>query len=146
MFGFEEDSELVEVIVFKDASVQCTRDEYAEYLKTLDESLLKIKEDMNPTRWVMKKTLTYGEQRKIKDSQVGFKDGDMTLRLGFMLDEVRFSLVDIKNAGKGVEFKKDSDGYVSKSLIEKLDAAGIVRELHEARQTALSLKSFPKKS
>ena len=136
-FSIDEGSETLEVICSKDAAVTCDKEAYEEYLKTLDESLLKLSDSAEqPTRFVLKRTLTYEQQRTIKNSQLGFKDGDMQIKLGYMVEEIRFRLVDIKGAGKGLEFKKDSDGYVAKSLIEKLDAYGIVKELHEAVQGA----------
>jgi len=143
--NFDEGSDTLDVICSKDESVTCDKDAYAEYLKTLDELHLKLNPDIAPTRFSMKKTLSYDEQRKIKNNQLGYKDGDMQIRLSYIVDEVRYRMVDIKGPGKGFEFKKDSDGYVSKSIVEKLDSYGIVKELHDAVQTALHLKSTPSK-
>jgi hypothetical protein len=143
--SFGNDQELVEVICSKDESVTCDADSFQEYLKTLDESLLGLNPDIQPTRFVMKKTLPYAATKKIKNEQIGYKDGEMELRLGFIIEEVRTALVDIKNPGSGLEFKKDGDGGASKSLIEKLEAAGIVQELYTARQSAIKSVT-PKKS
>ena len=143
--SFSNDQELVEVICSKDESVSCDSDSFQEYLRTLDESLLGLNPDLAPTRFVMKKTLPYAATKQIKNEQVGYKDGEMELRLGFIIEEVRTALVDIKNPGAGLEFKKDGDGGASKSLIEKLEAAGIVQELYTARQSAIKAVN-PKKS
>lgn len=145
-FHLEEGNETLEVICSKDEAVTCDKAGFEEYLKTLDESHLKLSEGLSPTRFVLKKTLTYDEQRRIKNGQLGFKDGDMQIKLGYMVEEVRYRLTDIKGPGKGMEFKKDSDGYVAKALIEKLDSFGIVKELHDAATAALAMRQVPKKS
>jgi hypothetical protein len=134
--SFEDLPENFEVICSKDGAVNCDEEGFSKYLDTLDESLLNLSEGLTPTRFVLKRTLSYEEQRKLKNSQLGFKDGDVQIRLSYMLDEVRYRLVDIKGGGKGVEFKKDSDGYASKALVEKLDSFGIVRELQTAAAAA----------
>lgn len=131
------DGEVVEVVSSRDEAVTCDYDSYQEYLRTLDESLLALKQDVSPTRFVLKKTLPYAAAQRIKNQQLGYKDGDVEVRLGFILEEVRTALSDIKNPGTGLEYKKDGDGGASKNLIEKLEAAGIVQELYTARQTAM---------
>lgn len=145
-FNLDEGVDTLEVICSKDEAVTCDKDGFAEYLKTLDESHLKLDPAIAPTRFVLKKTLTYEEQRKIKNNQLGFKDGDMQIRLAYIVDEIRFRLIDIKGGGSGITFKKDSDGYVAQTLAVKLDTYGVVKELHEAVQTALNMKPVPKKN
>lgn len=139
-FNLEEGSDTLEIICSKDEAVTCDKDGFEEYLKTLDESHLKLADGISPTRFVMKKTLGYEEQKRIKNSQLGFKDGDMQIKLGYMVEEVRYRLTDIKGGGRGMEFKKDSDGYVAKSLVEKLDSYGIVKELHDAVTAAMAAR------
>jgi hypothetical protein len=136
-------SDTIEVISSKDESVTCGVAEYGEYLLDLDEEKLGLKPDIAPTRFVLKKILPYGISKKIKDQQVGYKDGEVEVRLGFMLEDVRASLVSIINPGT-LEFKKEGDGFAAKSLIEKLDAYGIVQELYTARQGAVSKDSSKK--
>lgn len=139
-----ESSEVFEVISSKDESVKCSPDAYGEYLSSLDESKLELDPNVSPTRFVMRRVLPYGALKKIKDQQLGYKDGEVEVRLGFMLEEVRASLVDIKGPGKGIEFKRENDGLASKSLVEKLDAYGIVQELYAARQGATAKDSSKK--
>lgn len=136
-FSLTGNDELIEVICSKDEAVSCDSDTYQEYLRTLDESLLGLKSDLKPTRFCLKRTLPYAAAQRVRNQQLGYKDGDVEVRLGFILEEVRASLVDIKDPGEGLEYKKDGDGGASKSLIEKLDAFGIVQELYTARQSAM---------
>lgn len=140
-FGLSSEGEVIEVICSKDEAVTCDLEQYQEYLKTLDETILGLKPDVQPTRFCLKRTLPYAAAQRVRNQQLGYKDGDVEVRLGFILEEVRASLVDIKNPGAGLEYKKDGDGGASKTLVEKLDAFGIVQELYTARQSAM--KSTP---
>jgi hypothetical protein len=140
-FGIGLEGELIEVICSKDEAVTCDLDAYQEYLKTLDETILGLKPEIQPTRFCLKRTLPYAAAQRVRNQQLGYKDGDVEVRLGFILEEVRASLIDIKNPGAGLEYKKDGDGGASKTLVEKLDAYGIVQELYTARQS--SMKSNP---
>jgi hypothetical protein len=144
-FSIEDGKSTIEVICSQDEAVQCTPEEFNEYLSDLGEHRLNLKEGVEPTRFVLTKALSYESSRKIKNQQVGYRDGEMEIRLGFILDDVRFSLTGIKNPGSGLEFKKDLDGFASKVLIEKLDAYGIAQQLYQARQAAVSA-GVPKKS
>jgi hypothetical protein len=139
-FNLDDGDGLIEIVCSKDEAVTCDRAGYEDYSKTLDESYLKLTGDVQPTRFVLKKVIGYEEQKKIRNNQLGFKDGDVQIKMGYMVEEIRYRMVDIKNPGKGMEFKKDPDGYVSKSLIEKLDSYGIVKELHDAATAALAKK------
>jgi len=145
-FGLVDGDDSVEVICSKDEAVTCDKAGFDEYLKTLDESHLKLAEGINPTRFVLKKTLAYDEQKRIKNSQLGFKDGDMQIKLGYMVEEIRYRMTDIKGPGNGMAFRKDSDGYVAKGLIEKLDSYGIIKELHDAVTASLAMRQVSKKS
>lgn len=138
--SFGEGGDSIEVICSKDEAVGCDADGFQEYLKTLDESFLKLDPMLSPTRFVLKKILSYEEQKRVKNGQLGFKDGDMHIKLGYMVEDVRYRLTDIKGPGKGLEFKKDADGYAANALIAKLDSYGVVKELYEAVQSALALK------
>jgi hypothetical protein len=137
----------IEVISSKDEAVQCEPESYALYLETLDESLLNLDSKISPTRFVLKKSMRYDEAKNVKNQQVGYKNGEVTVQLGFMMDVVRSCLIDIKNPGSGLEFKKDGDGKASKDLIEKLDLYGISQELFIARQNSLtSIQGATKKN
>lgn len=140
----------IEVICEKDEAVDCTPGEYQEYLKTLDEEILELKEGLEPTRFLLKTVLDYKSTQRLKNMQLSYSqsDGEMGVKLGFSIEEVRIALVGIKNPGaKSIEFKKDGDGFASKGLIEILEASGIISDLYNARQLALNVENdvSPKK-
>lgn len=141
----------IEVIASKDGSIGLAEGErqeaYAKYLETLDESLLKLKPDAKPTRFVLKKVLGFGMAQRIKSTQAKLdEEGKPQVQLGFIMDEVRASLVGIKDPGTAaLEFRKDSDGYASKDLVALLESAGVANELYAARQGAVQVGA-PKKS
>ena len=101
-----------------------SEEEFELYQSTLDETLLRLKGE--PTRFVMRRTLPYGAQQEITNQQVKVgRDGKPQVNFGFMLEEVRCSLIDIENPAdipqeEKVEFKRDGDGFASKELIAKL--------------------------
>ena len=109
---------------------------YQRYLETLDESLLCLKPESVPTRFVMRRILPYEAAHKIKSAQAGMNDeGKMEVRMGYIMEEVRASLVDVRDPGTdALAFKRDSDGRASKELISLLESVGIVNELYAARQ------------
>ncbi len=135
----------IDVVVQKDAAVTCTDEEYAQYVQSFakgigDEALLKL--DGEPTRFTLKKQLGYDASLDVKDRQLGFEDGKPKVRVSFVIEEVRYALVNIKNPPTvapeaTIEFSRDSDGYASKQLIEMLDQAGVVMDLYAARQAAV---------
>lgn len=138
----------IEVISSKDEAIQCDAEAYAKYLDCLDESLLALAPGLEPTRFVMRKVLSYGMSQKIRTEQAGIgADGKIEVKLGFILDEIRASLIDVKNPGSSqLQFKKDSDGYASKDLVALLDHVGIANELYAARQAFLKSSGSLKKS
>lgn len=129
----------IEVISSKDESVTADADAYSKYLDTLDEALLCLKDGVEPTRFVLRKLLSYGMSQKIKTEQAGLNEhGKVEIRMGYILDDVRASLIDVKNPGSDLlKFKRDSDGYASKELVALLEGAGIANELYAARQAAI---------
>jgi hypothetical protein len=135
-FGISEVKH-IEVICFLDEAVSCDRQEYDEYLKTLDEGLLKLKDGVEPTRFVLAKSLSYKAQKEISNAQLEIKGGETKVLPAFMFVEIKHALVAIKNPGPGLEYKKDSDGSCSEQLIANLGAAGIVVDLFAARQNSL---------
>lgn len=139
-----------EVIVSKDKALDCTVEDYKNYLDTLDEKHLKFKAGQEPTRFVLKKQLDWKSGAALKKSmaKVTFDgQGQQTeFNMAYQLEEIRYSLVDIKNpAGvpveKQIKFVKDSDGYVSKDLVMKLDSIGAVSEMVVAKQAAVKADS-----
>jgi hypothetical protein len=101
---------------------------------------------MQPTRFVMRKVLPFSLAKKVQNDQVTTRDGKMEVQLGFISEEVRASLVDIKNPedvpqDQWIKFEKDKDGGASEKLMELLMAARIVDELYSARQVKVSKMS-----
>lgn len=131
-------SDTISVICSKDSSIGITDEEeraqaHEAYLEDLDEERLNLQGE--PTRFLLKRVLPYKATKQIKNEQMSYSEGKADVRMGFVLEEVRTALVGVENPGiKELEWKKDSDGYASKKLIEILDAAGIVNELFSARQ------------
>jgi hypothetical protein len=124
-----------------------TDEEFELYQESLDESHLRLQSE--PTRFVIKRTLTFDAQKEVTRQQVRVgRDGKPQVDFSFMLDEVRFAIVGIENPADMAEedkivFKKDADGFASKDLIAKLNAAGIVSEIYSAKQT--KHKAIPEK-
>lgn len=133
----------IEVISKIDSALKDITDEqYSEYLKTLDESLLRFHDGEQPTRFIMRKVLPYGIGQKIKNQQMRMEKGEMQVQMGFINEEVRAALIDIKNPASVPEdqqlrFKRGSDGSASEELIALLDAAGIVSDLFAARKNVM---------
>jgi len=138
----------ISVISRKDDALPAdlTTQEWENYLATLEESHLRLGAKL-PTYFVMKIHLPYASQQMIQSKQLGVSDsGEPEVRLGFILDTVRCSLIDIGNPAdlpteQHIVFKKDRDGNASKELIALLHEAGIVMELFSARQNALERNS-----
>lgn len=134
----------IKVIVREDSAVPETiSDEtWAEYLRTLNEDLLGCTEA--PTRFVLRRTLPFDAQTRIQGLQIKWEGKEGRLDMGYMLEEVRCSLVGIENPTSGpesIEFKTDPDGYASKELLAYLAQTGIAQQLFAARQ-ADNARSF----
>ncbi len=136
-FGIEsdEDEDSDELSLFDKA--------YNEYLEDLDETKLHFKEGEIPTRFIMKRILSYKISTSIKNEQIKMRGkGEMDVRIGTtMMEEVRASLIDIKHpegtdAGNLV-FKRENDQRCSMELMALLEAHGIVGDLYKARQSSL---------
>jgi len=130
-------NETYKVVLRIDSAVGCSAEEYDRYLETLDESLLKLKEE--PTRFVMRKVLPYRLASQVQDMQFGFEKNEVKVRSSFMLEEVRCSLVGIENPphipeSEKIEFKAHGDGGASEDLMASLGAAGVAMDLYKTRQ------------
>ena len=133
---------LVKIISSKDSAVTCDDTGYEAYSKSLDESLLMLNGE--PTRFVMKKGLSYKEQQIIKDAQIKMDGKKMQVSLSYMMEEVRIALVDIENPASLAEdqkilFRRSSDGKASEELVSMLESAGVVTELFTARQGSIGV-------
>jgi len=71
-FEFDLDTDsTVSIIVSKDSAVRGTsEDAYEKYLEGLDESHLTFAEGVEPTRFVLRKTLPYRDTKMVMNSQV----------------------------------------------------------------------------
>ena len=149
-FSIESSDATVKVVVSKDSAVNCTDDAYEKYTETLDESLLQLEGD--PTRFILKKNLTYEASQKVMDAQASFVKGKVEMKMSYVLEEVRASLIAIENPPdlpkeKCIIWKRDNDGLANRQLIAGLQNAGVLMDLYKARQsfTATSGEDAKKK-
>ena len=132
----------IEVVASCDPALDMTEDEYKEYQKTLDKSLLKIKDGDAPTVFVMRKTLPYKLSQRIKNRQMSYENGEVFVGTSHISDEVRAALIDVINPphvplDDQLKFKKDGDGSASPDIMALLDASGITADLYVARKLYL---------
>ena len=148
--------EFLEVPVRIDTALDMTDKEYDEYLKTCDKSLLKFKDGQTPIYFKLRKILPYKLVARIENDKMDMvkrKDGDkitseMVPKMAWILEEVRFSIVDILNppdcpADETLAFKVDSDGLCAPEILAGLVATNSHMDLWSARQSLL--KSLDKK-
>jgi len=136
-------SDTIKLVLRVDSAIpeDMTDEIYQTYLETLDEEILNLTEE--PTRFVMRKQLPFTAQKNITNEQMGVDmEGKAQMKLGFMLEEVRASLIDIENPPSYTEeqkivFKRDSDGLASKELIGMLNTMKLIMPIYGARQTIL---------
>ena len=142
----------VKVIVSKDLSLVSEETEdykpdeaYQSYLKDLDESKLRFVDNSEPTRFVMKKILPYKLAMKVKNHQVAVEAGKVKFQSSYMNEEVRCSLCDIEQPevpdhlkDRLIPWKQDGAGGASESVMEFLEAAGVVTDLFTARNNAIN--------
>ena len=134
--------ETFKVIVSIDSSLEKDAEAYEKYLQTLDESHLKFIAGEEPTRFVMRKVLPYNLQQKVQNAQIEISESGTQIKPAFMMEEVRCSLVGIENpaslpAEEHIKFEKHSDGGASTSLMEMLNAVGLVNDLYKAKAYAV---------
>ena len=143
----------LKVILRKDdALVEDISDlEWENYYKNFDEANLRFIPGKNPTRFILKKQLNYGAQKMIDNEKIGLSmEGKAEIKMGHILDEVRYALIDIENPpelpeDQKLKFTKDTDGYANKDLIAMLAFGGYVSELYAARQAAINGATSSKK-
>lgn len=133
-----------DVILSIDSALDCTEADFVAYRETMDESNLKFKPGMQPTRFVMRKVLPFSLAKKVQNEQVTTgDDGKPTVQLSFIAEEVKAALIDIKNPpdtpeDQWIVYEKDKDGTTSTALMELLMGAGLLMELYSARQTKIA--------
>lgn len=143
----------VQVIASLDSALAADlkTEEYQAYLRDLDESHLRFNDGERPTYFMMRRVLPYKASQRVMNQQVRFGGEDGTEKRaevlpGFILEEVRCSLVSIKHPdsmpeeqrAKAIQWKADADGYTSKELIALLNAHGVVSDLYAARSGFMS--------
>lgn len=131
--SFDNDNVNIEVIASIDPAIVANPEAYKEYIEDLDENKLEFDEDAGaPTRFVMRKILPYGVQKSLRNEQASVVNGQVSINLGSMIEQVRVALVNIKDPGEGLEYRRGHDGNANTELIEKLGAVGIVEDLYNA--------------
>lgn len=148
-FKFNSADDIIKVVSRQDDALpeDLLEEEFEKYQETLDESHLRL--TGIPTRFVIRRTLPFGAQQEVTNQQVKVgQDGKPQVNFGFILEEIRCALINIENPDDLPEdqklvFKRDADGYASKDLIAKLNAAGIVSELYSTKQS--KPKAIPEK-
>ena len=139
--------ELIKVISSKDSAVLCGPDEYQDYLDTLDESLLDLDPDQKPTRFVLKKIISemdrqYLNAKRFKKAKKGRSE---TINQDYILEEIRICLVSIEQPSDIPEDQKlvfhFEGGRVNKEFLAYLDQAGVLTELHFARDRSLNSRN-----
>lgn len=145
----------IEVIASIDGAIPegLSKEKFDKYIETLDESLLELIDGEQPTRFILRRVLPWALSQKVANKQMRMDKGEMQPQLSFMTEEVRCSLVGIKNPDsmpedEKIKFERGSDGGASEDLMARLVAAGIAMELYHARSNATKSKqkSDPKKS
>ena len=151
--------DVVKVIVKADQSLVWPEDPaeadeiWSEYLRTNDETLLKFAEGQQPTRFILRKVLSYDQSTRVQNAQTTMRDGKVEIQMSFIMEEVRQALTDIENPdyvplNDRIQHKRDSDQACSKEIIEGLQALNVIMDLYTARQNAASnfLEDLKKKS
>lgn len=140
-------NDVIKVIVRADQALVWPEDEkeadeiWAQYLQTNDESLLKFADGQQPTRFVMKKVLSYDQATRVQNAQTTMRDGKVEIQMSFLMEEVRQSLCDIENPdyvplNERINYKRDNDQACSREIVEGLHALGVIMDLYSARQNA----------
>lgn len=134
----------IEVIVSGDKALDVTSAEYSDYIQSgLDEGKLKFKDGQQPTRFVMRKTIPLKHATRIENSKIKYDgQGDVSFQLGFIIEEVRASLKDVKNPetvpqDKRLVLKFAGDGLVDERQMAAFIAADIVSDLYRGRQAGI---------
>jgi len=132
----KEESKIAVVLYCDDALDNVSRETYEEYLKDLDESKLSVIPGKIPSKFILKRNLSYAQSCKIKNEQVKMSTkGEMTVQMSFVIEEVRLSLIGIDNPPNTdgtLEYKQDGEGGASREIMEKLIGAGVVDDLYTA--------------
>lgn len=139
----------IKVICSADSAVKCEDEAYETYLETLDERHLNL--DGDPTRFVLKKYLSWGEQDQVDDLKTKMEGKKVKVQMSFMAEDVRLALVDIENPPSVPEIQrlvveKDKWGKPTREFVGALRDMKIVNDLYNARSSSHKSDSNLKKS
>lgn len=147
-FQLNVDRTNIEVILYKDTLVTCTRDDYDDYLKSFSEKNgpheehLKLSGDRTETtRFIMRRSIPFDKKQTLRSKNIKVRDRDVEFDINYSVDLVRAALIDIVNPEgipdtKALRAKRDKDGLVSADLINQLDEAGVLNDLVAAYTNA----------
>lgn len=134
----------IEVIAHRDVTVKCDKAAYKAYQKSFgkgapDEAILQLEGE--PHRFIMKCDLEYQEKQKLRGKNIKIENRKTNVSVNMSMEMIRFHLVGIKNPpncpeDQMLKFSKDSDGLVSKELVNKLDIMGLIGNLITAVRNA----------
>jgi len=139
----------IEVIVKLDDALDLSDggESYNAYLESgLDESKLILKEGCEPTRFVLRWSIPFRHATRIENAKMKYStDGEITVQLGFIIEEIRACLKAVKNPpsvpkDKQIVLKFTGDGLVEEQQMAALISSGICQNLFAGRQAAMSNK------
>ena len=121
----------------KDDAVRCSAEDYAKYSESLDESLLNLNPEVQPTRFILSLSTKIKDVLSAKDSLAGIamkaqNTGEMPI-YSLMFSQVRVAIQDIVT-GDVSEMKRGPDGLISDEIMVSLAASDILPELFTALQ------------
>lgn len=141
-FVVDRPSGNIEVVVYRDRAVRCTKKDYDGYTKSFetgcgDESLLKLEGE--PTRFVIRPELTWQQKQKLRTKNIKLIGKKALIDANYSSELLRLHLVGIKNpstvpAEKCLTFEKDGDDGAARALMNKLDDAQVIGDLVGALQ------------
>lgn len=137
----------IEVVLFKDSAVKCTRDEYDEYVQSFNdkdgphEDMLRMVDAKEATRFILRRSIPFAQKQNLRSKNIKLTGNDVELDVNYSTDLVRAALIEVKNPDsvpdtKAIRFKRDKDGLASSDLINMLDEAGVLNDLVAAYTNA----------
>lgn len=121
----------------KDDAVRCSPEDYSKYMDTLDEQILDLDPEVQPTRFVLSLSSKIKDVLSAKDSLAGIAmkaqtTGEMPI-YSLMFAQVRVAIKDIVT-GEVSEMKKGADGLISDEIMISLAASDILPEIFTVLQ------------
>ena len=144
----------LEVVCRYEENIQMTKEEYQDYLKSganPEKLILKDGKTLaDCTLFVLRKQLDFNGHERLMKKQYDIDPvtGQPKPNPAFILSDVQNSLVDIINpegAEHTIEFKRDTNGLVSKKILAGLNSADILLDLFTARNAESKDANFIEK-